>query len=340
MITRERSPRPQTGRSSHRPQAARPDLRAGSAAGQIRPVSLRRPRSSTEALLRVPRVAAAQGGAFTRAQARAEGWSKDQVAHRVASGRWRPVTPAALVAADGPLSARTLAWAGRLTWPDAVVSHTTAAAVLRMPVPTDGRAHVTLPATRHPVTGLRLHVAPLGDDECRQVGGLVVTAPARTAVDCLASLPLEDARRLLAWVTTRQVLDRTGLAAATRARTGRHGTPQLVRLLRETSSGALSPAELRLHDVLRRAGITGWIANAPVPDVDGVVADVLFAAERVVVEVDGFAAHSGRDAFVTDRRRQNRLVNAGYAVLRFSWDDLVERPQAVAAEIRAALRRS
>ena len=43
----------------------------------------------------------------------------------------------------------------------------------------------------------------------------------------------------------------------------------------------------------------------------GVVAvvDVLFAAERVVLEVDGWAAHGGREAFENDRRRQNRLTN-------------------------------
>jgi len=43
----------------------------------------------------------------------------------------------------------------------------------------------------------------------------------------------------------------------------------------------------------------------------------------VVVEIDGWVAHSGKQSFVDDRRRQNRLVRAGYTVLRFTWWDLI-----------------
>jgi hypothetical protein len=44
------------------------------------------------------------------------------------------------------------------------------------------------------------------------------------------------------------------------------------------------------------------------------------------------------DRFAQDRVRQNALVLAGWTVLRFTWHDLMSRPQAVVAEIRAALR--
>jgi len=56
-----------------------------------------------------------------------------------------------------------------------------------------------------------------------------------------------------------------------------------------------------------------------------------------VIEVDGERSHTGREAFVRDRRRQNALVNAGYTVLRYTWWDLTQRPDAVQAEIRRAV---
>lgn len=124
-------------------------------------------------------------------------------------------------------------------------------------------------------------------------------------------------------------------------RTGRHGTPALVRLLRTVSTGAASVAELRLHRLLRGAGLTGWAANVDI-EVGGrviAVADVLFPAERLILEVDGWSSHRGREAFVTDRRRQRALSLAGYLVLRFTWDDLVGRPEETLEEIRDALAR-
>ena len=43
------------------------------------------------------------------------------------------------------------------------------------------------------------------------------------------------------------------------------------------------------------------------------------------------------DRFVDDRRRQNAVVNLHWTVLRFTWHDLVDRPDAVVNEIRTAL---
>jgi very-short-patch-repair endonuclease len=90
---------------------------------------------------------------------------------------------------------------------------------------------------------------------------------------------------------------------------------------------------------LHAADIRGWQAGSALHGASGdpAVADVLFLAERVVLEVDGERAHSGRAAFVRDRRRQNDLVTAGYLVLRFTWWDLTRRPETVIAQIRAAL---
>jgi very-short-patch-repair endonuclease len=64
----------------------------------------------------------------------------------------------------------------------------------------------------------------------------------------------------------------------------------------------------------------------------------LFAEQRLVIEVDGFAHHVDVSRFRADRRKQNALVAAGWKVLRFTWADLIERPSYVIATIQAMLR--
>jgi hypothetical protein len=122
-------------------------------------------------------------------------------------------------------------------------------------------------------------------------------------------------------VTTRRIVTRDTLAAATRERFGQNGAPRLRRLLNLTRTGAVSASEIRVHTLLRQAGVAGWVANAAITVHGRVIAvvDLLFEQERVVIEIDGLRAHSGREAFVRDRRRQNALVACGYLVLRFTW---------------------
>ena len=60
---------------------------------------------------------------------------------------------------------------------------------------------------------------------------------------------------------------------------------------------------------------------------------MVFPGAKLVVEVDGLAHHVTPDRFQADRQRQNRLVAAGWTVLRFTWRDLTERPGYVVATI-------
>lgn len=102
-------------------------------------------------------------------------------------------------------------------------------------------------------------------------------------------------------------------------------------------SNPWSYAELRLHRILRRAGITGWVANVPLRFGRQVLhPDVLFPGARVVIEFDGRAFHSSRTEFVEDREKQNTYITNGYLVLRFGWHHL-ENPDYVIAMVRRAL---
>ncbi|MGB8963631.1 MAG: DUF559 domain-containing protein [Pseudonocardiaceae bacterium] len=116
---------------------------------------------------------------------------------------------------------------------------------------------------------------------------------------------------------------------------GRRGSAQAAQLLAVAADRAASLAERVLVRLLRAAGITEWKLGYPVL---GYVADLAFPAQRVAIEVDGWAWHVTVDRFVDDRRRQNALVNHHWTVLRFTWHDLVARPDGVVEEIRSALK--
>lgn len=65
--------------------------------------------------------------------------------------------------------------------------------------------------------------------------------------------------------------------------------------------------------------------------------DFVYPEQRVVVEVDGSRWHAGRQALRRDAERDNYLNVRGWTVLRFTWFDLIERPDYVVEQIRLAL---
>ncbi len=50
----------------------------------------------------------------------------------------------------------------------------------------------------------------------------------------------------------------------------------------------------------------------------------------LIVEVDGYEGHAGRLAFLDDASRENDLRRMGYQVLRFTWEEVTEKPELVA----------
>ena len=115
---------------------------------------------------------------------------------------------------------------------------------------------------------------------------------------------------------------------------GRNGSAAASALLTAAADRACSQAERLLIALLRGGGITGWELGV---SYQGYVFDVAFRAQRLAIEIDGWAWHVTPERFVRDRQRQNAVVNGRWRVLRFTWHDLTERPEVVLAEIRTAL---
>jgi hypothetical protein len=97
----------------------------------------------------------------------------------------------------------------------------------------------------------------------------------------------------------------------------------------------------------RRALALFASAGVPPPDVnawidvggDGFAVDFSWPALRLVVEVDGWETHGDRASFEEDRRRDALLGAAGWRVLRFTWRQVVDRPEFVARALAADVTR-
>jgi very-short-patch-repair endonuclease len=286
----------------------------------------------------VPPISRRQGGVFTARQALDAGATGAQVRRRRETGRWGTVVGDGLALKDHPITPWIKAQAVALTWPDAVIALATAAIVHGFPVRDDGAAHVILPRRLQHRDGLITHRLRLSPDEVARCGLARVTTRQRTLFDCLGRLPTAESESLLAWAVSRDVLSREDLERALRERPGWWGNASRRQALRDAADGALSAAERRLQQILRTAGIGGWRGDQRVYDQSGLIgrADVLFDEPRLVIEIDGYASH-GRAQFQDDRTRQNRLVAAGFTVLRFTWADLTRRPDHVATQVRRTL---
>ena len=229
--------------------------------------------------------------------------------------------------------------------PGAVLSHATAAQLWRLAIPLgeeDSRVHVSV-ATGCAARGRAdrvLHRSPLVADEVTRLGALTLTTPARTWRD-LATV-LEPAALLA--VTDQLLVARCSVAdlrrALDRRPTGR-GAARARNVLPLGDRRAGSPMESVFRWLMHQAGLPAPTLQHVIRDDAGrFIGEVDFAwpEARVLVEFDG-NVHRDRKVFVTDLRRQNRLVAAGWVILRFTSADILGRPREVLAEIRRALRR-
>lgn len=84
-------------------------------------------------------------------------------------------------------------------------------------------------------------------------------------------------------------------------------------------------------------------ARLPAPEVNVAVGDhevdFLWRRARLVVEVDGYAFHSSPGQFERDRRRDAELSAAGLLVLRVTWQQIANEPEAMLVNLGQALAR-
>lgn len=273
-------------------------------------------------------------GVITRAQAMACGLSTSAIDRRIRSGRWRRCGPGVYFADDRPFTTaariRAAVWSyGR----DAVASGLAAAWWHQLTTATPNLIEVTVPRNSHgrPHGGTRVRRRDLSTADVVERRGLLVTGLALTTVE--AAVRHGGGLKVMDTALQRHT-ELPHLWRAHLRNAGRHGSPAARRMLWAAESGARSHAERILVQLLRAAGITGWVANYRL---GGYRLDIAFPDLKVAIEVDGWAYHSGPDEFEGDRIRQNQIVLLGWTVLRFTWLDLTTTPDRVIAEVHRAI---
>ena len=275
---------------------------------------------------------------ISRRQLHTAGVSDRQVDRLAGSGALQPYGYGVWLAAPTPVSYESRLWQAILLT-DGVLFARTAAHLWGMTDDAGGLVDIAVPLARRvtPTAGLRVRRTAIPAGEVTSRVGLPVTDRRRSAIDFMGSCRHTEAVAFADRALSQGWFSVADLERRLHTRT--RGNPVVRRVLATLTAGAEAESERRLHRLLRRAGIDGWIGNHEVLDRGRFIArvDVAFPGLRLAIEVDGFAYHSDRDRFQRDRRRQNDLVALGWRVLRFTWTDLVERPEYVTDRIRQQL---
>ncbi len=275
-------------------------------------------------------------GVFSLAEARSAGLTREDLRasawQRIAHGwyRWRGCEP----------REEHLLIAIASTLPEgAAFSGLTAARRLGIEAPIPKRPEIVVPdlsrvAHRAPAT---VRCIQLATDDVVWRDGFPLTSPARTCFDLAARLSLIDAvaavdMALHSRVVTLEyfqqyVANHKGIAGVVRAR----------KVLEHVEPKSESPMESRLRMLLVQAGLPRPDAQVSLNDArGGFVArvDLYYSEARLAIEYDG-GQH--RDQLIEDNRRQNRLLDIGVTVLRYTAPDLRAEPSHVVEQVRRAL---
>ena len=292
-------------------------------------------------------ISAKTHGVFNPAMAHQAGFSRAALCKlRKARHISRVCGSALMLGSDSP-TIEQRAIGARLTWPDAVVCERTAGVAhgLIDVDRDDGLTHVLVPNGRKGFNGLVAHHWSVRPTEVELRHGWTVTDRRTTLADCLGRFDDFEAWGIFAWLATRDKIGVEDVRAQIADRFHLYGVVRLRKMAAALARGAVSLAEVELLDFLKECGFTGWAGNQKIRDEGRIVAsaDVLFFAERLVIEFDGRLSHpDGTDSASRRKQRQDkardrRLRRLGYTVLRVRWERLVHDREGLRQEIEALL---
>jgi very-short-patch-repair endonuclease len=228
-----------------------------------------------------------------------------------------------------------------------VASHASAAVLWGLPVRTTDLTTVHLsprPGRRgKPKAGVGYHVhtPEVAAAEMQMMHDLPTTAPLRTVLDCARVMDLDWGVVIADSSLHRGLVGVDELAEAAGGIRRTHGAARARSLPSLCSSAAESPGESLLRLRLHRMGLAPeeqvsmpWVQGSPRVD---------FLVGNLVIEFDGQSKYEldgdPARAHWEEKRRHDRLVEAGYEVLHVVWAELWNEP-ALRARIDRALQRT
>jgi very-short-patch-repair endonuclease len=292
----------------------------------------------------IAELSASQHGVVSLRQLRELGMTRGRVAKRIESGRWRRVHPSVVAVSHAPLTRHGFYLAAVLACgPGAALSHRECAALRGLRQSNRSRVDVTSPGRRgRGRRGIEVHSgATLSPEDVELVDGIPCTTVARTLLDLAEVVSARQLERACDQADRLRCFDLKAVERQLARANGRRGAATLRSLLDDklrAPTQTRNKLEERFLALCRTGGlpqprVNEWIATEPI----GYEADFLWREQRLIAEVDGRDVHTTRLAFEHDRRRDQRLMLAGYRVVRFTWRQVTEDPATTLDTLRALL---
>ena len=265
-------------------------------------------------------------GPFTLADARRHGLRRW---HLQGAG-WRRIGPGTYLQAGVEETPDTTIQAASRRLPsNAAFSGLTAAWLHGLDVEGCNPVEITVaaPTTVSSRSGMLVRRRALLKGDVVTVRGLRATSVQRTLRDLCARLPLTEAVVLCDMALHSRLAKMSAL----------RGTAAMQTVSRFVEPAAESPMESRLRMLLVLAGLPRPEAQVEVRDrLMRFLGrpDLYYREARLALEYDG-GIHRG--TLAEDNRRQNRLVDSGVRLLRFTAVDIYNSPELVVSMVRKAL---
>jgi hypothetical protein len=265
------------------------------------------------------------------AQIEALGFSPGDVAYRVATGRLRAVHEGVFAGRPFLDDQRGRWMAATLTAPESYLSHASSAALHGF---WDRRRHVetlTRPGSGGPrrIDGLFVYRSLTLDGHTTTVDGIPTTTVERAIIELAPYLDSRGLGRAIREALRTNKTTSAELARGVDRHFRRRGTRRALRTLARYAglpvNRARSGAEIVALMVLRDAGRSMPRLNH---EIAGEEADLSWAGERLIIEIDGGPFHQdvGEDA-----RKEAVWSAAEWTVLRLPSDDLYDAPERLLA---------
>ena len=272
------------------------------------------------------------------------GMSRNQIADRVRKGIYSRCGHGIIALAPSSTTCAARAMLGVLVGGDgAVACRWTAAELHGVKAHRSTRVHVVRQGDHRRCTDPRvlLHRTRfLPPSHVTTVDAVPVTTLPRTLVDCATETDRWAALRMLDSASASASIWNAIHTTAELLSNGRAGVRAIADVTApDGASRFRSVLERRAADALEAYGVPTGEWNVVIEDARGRVreVDLCFRAARLIVEFDRLRYHSRIDARQRDRATDRRLTLAGWRVIRFTWQDVVHRPEAMAREISMAL---
>jgi hypothetical protein len=280
------------------------------------------------------RIAARQHGLLRLIQLLAAGLSRQTISRRVRDGRLHHVYRGVYALGHRGLSRHGLWLAGAYAAGEgAGLSHLCSTALWGLRELRTDFVDVVAPTRRRIKGPIRVHVSrTLVPSDIVVRNGIPVTTVAGTCVDLTDVLTAHQLANVMHEAAYRKCLNLAQLGEAMARGKGRPNLRRLekaIELNAGGSAGTKSPHEDAFVWLLQSAGIPEPLVNTKLL---GEEADCHWPDRRLVVEVDG-SGHDRRRTKRDDARRDRLFREAGWKVLRFSGDEIAQRPQEVIARL-------